>query len=421
MRLSYLHALLGCFLRLQSIPSSWALKGEYVCRTAVCVVATVENDVVTYEVTPRVPQLGWVAVGFGEHMAGTHSVILWKNADGTTTLSQRYADGYSEPKLVDSPPRLAKLVEPKHLLPTSASSTTFAFQVSANSNSSNATPENHIFAFSEIPPKDKSPSASISRHQQTGYMSFNFAKDFVAPKASSGSHSTGQGHASTHENYGLKYSRMEKLIILHALLVSFGFLVLLPAGSLIGRYGRVYTPRWFKLHWTTNFGIAGPVITLGALLGPAVVWSKQSFRTHLANGHERFGVVLLLVYYAQVYLGRYIHARRNQLAKQGPIKAPHPPLNILHIVLGVSIIGLSFFQVRSGLQWWEALTGRGAITPWAWPLWHIWGLVFFVAYFVGYAFLPRQLRMEREAAYAPVPEADGPLDERRLLGEDNDA
>lgn len=44
-------------------------------------------------------------------------------------------------------------------------------------------------------------------------------------------------------------------------------------------------------------------------------------------------------------LGRYIHEQRNKLADQGPITHPHPPLNILHICLGVSIIGLSFFQV----------------------------------------------------------------------------
>jgi hypothetical protein len=44
-------------------------------------------------------------------------------------------------------------------------------------------------------------------------------------------------------------------------------------------------------------------------------------------------------------LGRYIHEQRNKLAEIGPISRPHPPLNILHICFGVSIIGLAFFQV----------------------------------------------------------------------------
>lgn len=61
---------------------------------------------------------------------------------------------------------------------------------------------------------------------------------------------------------------------------------------------------------------------------------------------QKYGVVLLLLYYAQVLLGRYIHNRRMDLAKLGPVTQPHPPLNIFHICLGISIIGLSFLQVR---------------------------------------------------------------------------
>ena len=51
--------------------------------------------------------------GFGAQMINTHSVILWRNNDGTTTLSQRYATGYREPRPVDNPPRIATLIEPK--------------------------------------------------------------------------------------------------------------------------------------------------------------------------------------------------------------------------------------------------------------------------------------------------------------------
>ncbi len=55
--------------------------------------------------------------GFGERMLNTHSVILWKNKDdGSTVMSQRYATRYAEPKIVDEPPSVAKIVEAKHLL-----------------------------------------------------------------------------------------------------------------------------------------------------------------------------------------------------------------------------------------------------------------------------------------------------------------
>ena len=81
-------------------------------------------------------------------------------------------------------------------------------------------------------------------------------------------------------------NRIEKVIILHAFCVSLGFLVLLPAGSLIARWGRSFTPEWFKAHWVTNMVLALPVITLGVLLGPVIVYIKPTFRIHLANAHE---------------------------------------------------------------------------------------------------------------------------------------
>lgn len=51
----------------------------------------------------------------------------------------------------------------------------------------------------------------------------------------------------------------------------------------------------------------------------------------------------MIVYYAQVFLGRYIHRRRAQ--NLVPADKPHPPSNILHVVLGLTTIGLAFFQV----------------------------------------------------------------------------
>ena len=49
-------------------------------------------------------------------MLHTPLVVLWKNSDGTTVISQRYATRYAEPKVDTAPSHVAKLVEPKHLL-----------------------------------------------------------------------------------------------------------------------------------------------------------------------------------------------------------------------------------------------------------------------------------------------------------------
>jgi hypothetical protein len=42
----------------------------------------------------------------------------------------------------------------------------------------------------------------------------------------------------------------------------------------------------FKAHWISNMVLALPVITLGVLLGPVIVYIKPTFQIHLANAHE---------------------------------------------------------------------------------------------------------------------------------------
>lgn len=47
----------------------------------------------------------------------------------------------------------------------------------------------------------------------------------------------------------------EKIIVVHGILSFLGFLVLMPAGALVARYMRVYSPRWFRLHWILQLAI----------------------------------------------------------------------------------------------------------------------------------------------------------------------
>lgn len=161
--------------------------------------------------------------------------------------------------------------------------------------------ESLIFAYSAHRP-DKDPASHIARHQRVGHFNLDFSKDFVRVAAASTGTNTGLSaptsaatppttppavpHNTVYQGSNMAYKRVEKLIILHGFLVSLGFLVLLPAGSLIGRWGRAFSPKWFRAHWFANMAVAGPVITLGVLLGPAVVYNKESFRIHFANAHE---------------------------------------------------------------------------------------------------------------------------------------
>ena len=139
-----------------------------------------------------------------------------------------------------------------------------------------------IFALSPVTPQ-KDPSSPLTRHVHTGYFTFDLTKEYV-PQSKTTVPKTNPGGIQQGTN--LAYKKVEKVIILHAFLVSLGFLVLLPAGSLIARYGRVFTPEWFPAHKLSQYIIAGPVITIGVLLGPVVVYEKTSYRIHFANAHE---------------------------------------------------------------------------------------------------------------------------------------
>ena len=136
--------------------------------------------------------------------------------------------------------------------------------------------ESLVFAYSLVLP-DKAPDATLAQHQRVGYLTFDLTKEFAPPVPQT----PVRPKLTANELNGL-----EKVIVLHAFCVSLGFLVLLPAGSLIARWGRSFTPRWFKAHWVSNMVFALPVITLGVLLGPVIVYIKPTFRIHLANAHE---------------------------------------------------------------------------------------------------------------------------------------
>jgi hypothetical protein len=50
-------------------------------------------------------------------MVNSPMVVMWENADGTTTLSQRFTTGYSMPHPDSNPPRVAQVVKPMFAVP----------------------------------------------------------------------------------------------------------------------------------------------------------------------------------------------------------------------------------------------------------------------------------------------------------------
>ncbi|KAI0779570.1 hypothetical protein C8Q74DRAFT_1198609 [Fomes fomentarius] len=310
--------------------------------------------------------------GFGAQMAGSPMVIMWPNSDGTITLSQRSASGEVMPTLVSNPPRVAAVDAAASDL--TASQPTLSFTIPDDSSSTSQT---LIWAFASSAPSSSSQSAPLQQHDDSGAISLSFSSDPNAVPSS-----------SAPDTPLLPY---QKMIVAHAILCTIGFLILLPAGALLARYARTFTSGWFKGHWVFQLAIAGPIIVTGVALGIAAVSTAQAM--HLNDDHKKWGVAIFVLYIVQCVLGEVIHRVKPT---SWTVRKKRPLQNYFHAILGLLVIGLSFYQVRTGYRVeWVKTTSRPAISNAANIVWIIWVVLIPVLYFAGLAFLPKQLRQER--------------------------
>ncbi|KAI3602750.1 CBD9-like protein [Moniliophthora roreri] len=322
---------------------------------------------------------GWMAIGFGRSMIGSPMVVLWSNADGTVTLSQREADGYTEPKVVQEPDRVASLVQGSSSVANG--NIKFSFTIPSDGKAS----QSIIWAWGDANPGSSNIDATIQQHRSMGSAQLNLAKDLSSTSPSTGSGSNGgnsNSGSSQHEQPLLPY---QKLIVAHAIFCVVGFLLLLPVGALLARYLRTFTDVWFKGHWIIQFALAGPPIVVGIAMGIQAV--VKAGVKHLDDGHKKWGIALFILYLVQCALGAFIHFIK-------PSKPGRPPQNYIHAVLGLLIIALALYQVRTGYaDEWPKATGREDI-PGANAVWITWAVLLPILYAAGLAFLPKQYRQE---------------------------
>ena len=80
----------------------------------------------------------------------------------------------------------------------------------------------------------------------------------------------------------------EKLIVAHAIMSTMGFLILLPLGGIIARWGRTFSDKWFYYHWKVQVLFGIPVVVIGWALGPLSVAEegvKHANDAHKVCGH----------------------------------------------------------------------------------------------------------------------------------------
>ena len=100
--------------------------------------------------------------------------------------------------------------------------------------------------------------------------------------------------------------------------------------------------RWLYIHWAIQFLIAGPVIYAGWALGYDLA-GDLDYPQFKVDKHQTIGLALLVLYLVQLVLGFVVHFFKFHSIFRG-YRAPH---NYLHIFIGLAIIALSVYQVRS--------------------------------------------------------------------------
>lgn len=411
----------GAFLQSRQDTGTTSVQGDAQCAADVCIGAVVSGTTVQYVLqSTGTKTLGWMAMGFGTSMVGSDMVIMWPNSDGTITLSQRTASGHSMPTVDPSPSRVASAST--DLSAVGVDQPRLGYTITANTDTTQAI----IWAIGTDAPSSSDEDAILQKHASYGRITLDLTKTYDnatllttpvsitestasssdsggsdlgssgSDPSSSGSDSSSSGSESGSSGSGpsssssassssadaAAFTSYEKMIIVHAVFCTAGFLLILPAGGLIARYLRTYNAVWFRMHWILQFCVAGPILIVGlalaAVIGDGVIDSPHKF----------WGVVLFGLYVLQCSLGGIIHFIKPKNSNG------RPPQNYLHAVLGIFIIGLAFCQVRTGYRdAWPEVTGRSVSMP-VNIIWYIWVVVLPIAYAIGMAFLPRQYRQE---------------------------
>jgi len=115
-----------------------------------------------------------------------------------------------------------------------------------------------IYAYGTEVPSSSAVDADLAIHAERGVMQFNFAE---SPPTSTSLASLAPSHSSSHPSHhafpvdDIPLLPYQRYIFVHAAFCILGFLVFLPAGVLLARYLRTFSPAWFQGHWVVQFAI----------------------------------------------------------------------------------------------------------------------------------------------------------------------
>nr|XP_019045750.1 hypothetical protein I302_06141 [Kwoniella bestiolae CBS 10118]OCF24680.1 hypothetical protein I302_06141 [Kwoniella bestiolae CBS 10118] len=308
-------------------------------------------------------------------------IIAWPNSDGSITLSQRKTNNHVTPTVDSNPPRKATLLSSSSFSNTSTTSISFTLPSNSNTNSTNL-----IWAYGNKNPGSSSASTSnLAQHLASG----NTQISLLANSLPSPTTTNGNGNSTTSNRPSSRTSKT--VLIAHVACGGIATMAILPIGILIPRISRGLTMKrwWFPVHGALNGVLAFGLIV--AAFGIA----RANFTGGFNSTHRKLGLTLFILSIIQTLLGILTHWWQPKHRLQ--TKSGRGPVNFLHMLLGLVVVGIGFGTVWWGLdEEWERWSGTGAPSV-GWKVG--WGLVVGItalAYIGGLYLLPRQLKMEKE-------------------------
>lgn len=356
------------------------------CGQGYCVTALFSptNQMINY--TLVVPQggsqIGWWAVAQGTRMVGANMAINWVNADQSVTTSHRSARGEVMPQ--ESQVTVSSFAANSDVSRTMAGQTVWSWNMPMPAGSSNAV--SHVFSTSSRSPSSSDAGATIVMHDryETG-ISLDLTKAYTggAPAGITGSSTQTTPSTSSSSSSGSSGNReltkQNRVWIAHMVFMIVAWMLCFPIGILVARYGRTFFT-WLPKHRIIQ-SVGFLFVFIGFFL--AVGGVSLMGQSHFSNTHEKLGLALFILLFVQILLGVASHSLKKRKGKRY--------IGYVHIPFGLIMFGLSVWQIHEGFERWQ----------WQPPAYasyiiYAWAALMFVLYVIGFAFLPKELKQNRE-------------------------
>ncbi|GAA6058663.1 hypothetical protein JCM10212_004074 [Sporobolomyces blumeae] len=320
-----------------------------------------------------VDHLGWASVGLGSKMSNADYLIAWPTVSGSSvswTLSHRIPGGgsHDQPKMASSASATdtSAFYTPVTALTTTTTGAPYttvawlrALQVPSDyptsSSVSNANVDRTqslkmIYASASKDPSSTSQNANVAQHNNAFG---SFSLDIAQPLNLAATNPTG-GKASTSG-----WTHRDKVLIAHAVIGSVAVMLVVPFGVLLARFGRAHS--WYPAHRAIQIAAALLMVT------SAIIGITQNMDGGGADDHRHVGIALLILFVVQPALGLWSHrtpAGSKLTSARPSFSRPFPSVvRIVHIVLGIVLVGVGYWQVNSGFDAWQSSSDRQDSVP----------------------------------------------------------